>query len=51
MLCLQKYKFASDNLVATCTALLAACYQQAKVKRVQLTEKNCPTLVLDTNSK
>jgi hypothetical protein len=47
----QGYKAAVNGLTVTVSGLLWAVYQQAKEKGVQLTAKNCPTLVVDTSSK
>ena len=48
---LQAYLDVCDTFTATVAALLWAVYQRAAVGGVQLTTKNCPTVVADNISK
>ena len=47
----QDYFDASEYFTATVAALLWAVYKQAAAAGVQLTSKNCPTVVADSSSK
>jgi hypothetical protein len=46
----QEYYGAVNGFMATVAALLSAVYKKAAAAGVQLTNKNCPTLVMEATA-